>query len=145
MSHVRQQIREAAALDVTGLATSGSRVYQSRVKVLGDAHLPCLLVSTEGEVIEVATVHGPAILDRRLTLSVTAVAKATDNLDDTLDTMAAEVETALGDSILGGLAKSLVLQSITPSMEQAEKGVGALDLRFEVNYMTEANAPSTAI
>lgn len=145
MSHVRQQIREAAASAITGLTTTGTRVYQSRVRPLSDASLPCLMVTTNDETVEVLTVHGPAQLDRRLTLTVDAIAKATSNLDDTLDTMIAEVETVLGNTTLSGKVKSLVLQSVGISIEQGEKPAGRASMQFEANYMTVANAPSTAI
>jgi len=39
-NHVRQQIRERLATDLTGLTTTGRRVYQSRVYSLEDGNLP---------------------------------------------------------------------------------------------------------
>ena len=53
MSHVRQQIRERVATTLTGLTTTGSRVYQSRVYPLGPNNLPGLLVFTSSESSEV--------------------------------------------------------------------------------------------
>lgn len=144
MSHVRQQIREAAATAVTGLTTSGARVFQSRTRPIADGSLPCLLVNTDDETVEVLTVDG-LVLDRRLTLSISAYAKATSSLDDTLDTMIAEVETVLGNTTLSGKVKSLALQSVRIEMEQGEKPAGRAVMQFEANYMTVANAPSTAI
>ena len=145
MSHVRQQIREAAAAAVTGLVTAGSRVYQSRLHPLDATKLPCLLVNTDDESIDGLMIGSPDILDRKLTLSIRAVAKASANLDDTLDTMAAEIETALGVSTLGGLVKTLMLDGINIDMEQSDKPVGIATLKYIANYMTVANAPAAAI
>jgi hypothetical protein len=145
MSHARQQIREAAAAAVTGLATTGSRVYQSRVIPLGEAKLPCLLVNTDDEDIEVTSYgSGVAGLGRSLMLTIRAVAKASANVDDTLDTMTAEVETALGSSTLG-LLKSLALEGIGIDFDEAEKTVGIATLRYRAYYMTLANAPAAAL
>lgn len=145
MSHVRQQIREAAATALTGLTTSGARVYQSRVHPLDADKLPCLLVNTDDETVESLQITAPSLLDRSLELTIRAVAKASSNLDDTLDTMVAEVETVLGNSTLGGKVKTLVLSGITVEIEQLDKPVGIASMKFITTYMTVANAPSTAI
>ena len=42
--HVRQQIRERIATTITGLSTTGSNVFQSRVYPLDVDSLPALLV-----------------------------------------------------------------------------------------------------
>lgn len=39
-NHVRQQIREAVATTLTGLSTTSTRVFQSRLRPLVDADLP---------------------------------------------------------------------------------------------------------
>jgi hypothetical protein len=56
-THARQQIREAAATVVSGLTTTGTRVYQSRMRPVADAGTPCLLVMTSDESIDPATVY----------------------------------------------------------------------------------------
>jgi hypothetical protein len=53
--HVRQQIRERIATTITGLTTTGSNVYQSRVYPLDSVSLPALLVYTLSEGSEVDT------------------------------------------------------------------------------------------
>ncbi len=47
--HVRQQIRERIATTITGLSTTGSNVFQSRVYPLDVDSLPALLVYTISE------------------------------------------------------------------------------------------------
>lgn len=149
-NHVRQQIREAAATLLTGLSTTGARVYQSRVHVLSDADLPGLVITTNEEQVEFASIGFPALLNRQLDLQVRAVAKSNTDLDDTLDTMVKEVETALSASVsantLGGLAKSIALSSIYIDMNaDAEKTTGQAVMNFTVQYKTQANAPDISI
>lgn len=147
MIHARQQIREAAAALVTGLATSGTRVYQNRLHPLADANLPCLLVNTDGEEIEHLSIGAPAILERVLDLSVHCIAKAASNLDDTLDTMLAEVEAVLGvPGVMPALIKSIDLKKIRIEMEDGrESPVGVATLDYRIAYITASNAPQTAL
>jgi hypothetical protein len=149
-NHVRQQIREAAATLLTGLTTTGARVFQSRVHVLADADLPGLVITTNEEQAEFGSIGFPALLNRQLNLQVRALAKANSNLDDTLDTMIKEVETALSANVaantLGGLAKHIDLNSIYIDMNaDAEKPIGQATMSFSVFYKTVANAPDISI
>ena len=62
--HVRQQIREQVATTVTGLATTGSNVFQSRVYPLSDSNMPALLVYSTSE--DSATdIMGPSLVTNR--------------------------------------------------------------------------------
>ncbi len=149
-NHVRRQIREAAATALTGLATTGSRVFQSRIYPLSDADLPGLVISTDEEQVEVASIGSPVLLSRLLNLQVVAKAKANANLDDTLDAIIKEVEAALNASVsantLGGLAKQIDLSGISIGMSaDAEKPIGQAVMSFTVQYKTQANAPDISI
>lgn len=149
-NHVRQQIREAAAALLLGLTTTQARVFQSRVHVLNDSNLPCLLVSTNEEQAEIASIGFPSLLNRQLNLQVRAIAKANADLNDTLDNMIKEVEAALNASVaantLSGLAKNIELNSIFIDMNaDAEKTTGQAVISFNVNYKTSANTPDTSI
>lgn len=146
MSHARQQIRDAAVSALTGLASTGARVFPSRKRPLGEASLPCLLVFTDDESIAAASMGAPATLDRKLQLRVEGLAKDTTDLDDALDTLAAEVETALGNTTLGGKVLSLNLSSIAVDFDDGtDKPVGKIVLTYEANYFTLANAPASAL
>ena len=52
MAHIRQSIRDNAVTAVTGLLTTGSNVFRSRVYPLGTNKLPALYVYTDSEVVE---------------------------------------------------------------------------------------------
>lgn len=134
MTHVRQQIREACAALVTGLATTGSRVFQSRMRPQKESHLPCLLVTTNDEQIDGSAT---GIQERRLTLEIRGLAMATANLDDTLDTMALEIETAMS-------ATGYALEKIEVDFDdELEKPVGSVALTYQVLYFTNAGTPGT--
>jgi len=52
MAHVRQSIRDNAVTAVTGLSTTGSNVFHSRVYPLGTNKLPALCVYSNAETFE---------------------------------------------------------------------------------------------
>jgi hypothetical protein len=143
--HLRRQIREAAAILVTGLATTGARVYQSRVYPLRDSDLPCLLVNTDDEDISNSSIDS-MLLERTLQLRVRACQKLTANLDDSLDQMVKEVEQVLNASSLGGLCKPLGIQSIRIAMDDTlDKPVGSADMTFVTTYYTSGTSPDVSI
>lgn len=146
MMHFRQQIREAAAAALLGLPSTATRVYQSRLHPIEASKLPCLLVNTDDEELNTVSIHPMPIMDRNLTLTVRAVAKVVANLDDTLDSMIAEVESVLGGSTLGEKVKTLELQTISIEMEaESDKPVGIATMRFLTSYMTVANDATVTI
>lgn len=144
--HLRRQIREAVATLVTGLATTGSRVHQSRMRPKDDAGLPCLLVhSNDTEQVEPADTD--ALQQRTLPIVIKGIAKEGDTpLDDTLDQIAIEVETALaGNPRLGGLAKRSALRSVDTEFDDStNKPVGEVLLTYEFTYFTLAGTPGVS-
>lgn len=146
-NHVRQQIREAAAALLTGLASTGPRVFQSRVYPLHESDLPALRIYATEESAEAATIHNPKLLSRALTLVVECCARAETDLDDTLDTMAKEVETALGNApTLSGTARDCTLTGTEIDMQgEGDAPLGVARLSFAVLYNTAANAPDTLV
>lgn len=136
MPHARQTIREAAATLLTGLSSTGSRVFQSRM--VPQTTLPCLLVTTNDEEITPGTIAN--LIERNLDLVVVGVAKASA-ADDALDTIAAEVETAMA-----GFAYRNELQRIEVDFDEAlEKPAGRIALTYRINYITAAGSPGTPI
>lgn len=125
MAHQRQTIREAIVTRLTGLTTSGSRVYASRLKPLLDSELPAILVSTGGEPLGDATYLKTGLpVARPLEIRVDLVAKATSGYENTVDLMLSEVEVALFDSMvhntLAGLVHFIQLASILdPEMDDS--------------------------
>ena len=136
MPHARQTIREAAATLLTGLSSTGSRVFQSRM--VPQTTLPCLLVTTNDEEITPGTIAN--LIERHLDLVVVGVAKASA-ADDALDTIAAEVETAMA-----GFAYRNELQRIEVDFDETlDKPAGRIALTYRINYITAAGSPGTPI
>ena len=146
MAHLRQSIRERIATDVTGLSTTGSNVFQSRVYPVEDASLPCLLVYTTSEESEVTEIASPRPMTRFLNVIVQGVVGATTP-DDTLDDISKEVEVALaGDVSINNLANNSFLSSTTIEFNaEGAKPIGTVMLNYVVEYRNVDNNPESAI
>lgn len=143
MTHARRQIREAVATALTGLAATGTRVFQSRMRPA--TVLPCLLIQLGPERVEQGT---QALQARELTVIVRGMAKAAADIDDALDAIAEQVETAaqaagtFGSKMPGGL----VLTSIDTEFDDAlEQPVGVVVMEYRAGYFTTAGAPGTFV
>jgi hypothetical protein len=146
-NHLRRQIREGIATAITGLTTTSTRVFQSRVYPLEVADLPGLLVRSSSEVVEVMTIHAPRLQQRSVNVEVVAVARAVADLDDTLDGICKEVEIALAMPIsaLAGIAKNVTLAGTEIELTGgAEKPVGTATMTYVVEYFALENAPDVA-
>ena len=146
MAHLRQSIRERIATDVTGLSTTGSNVFQSRVYPVEDGSLPCLLVYTTSEESEVTEMASPRPMTRFLNVIVQGVVGATTP-DDTLDDISKEVEVALaGDVSINNLANNSFLSSTTIEFNaEGAKPIGTVMLNYIVEYRNLDNNPESAI
>lgn len=147
-NHVRRQLREAIASAVTGLTTTGARVFQSRVYPLQPAtDLPGLRIFTTDEQAVPDTIHAPALIDRTVQVRIEGVAQANSDLDDTLDLIAKEVEIALasGVTISGkGIPLTYLGCEITLNGE-GEKPTGSIALSYEARLFNLANAPDVLL
>lgn len=140
--HLHRQIREAVETLLTGLTTTGSRVYANRLQPMADANLPGLRVFMDQEEAQGLTIHAPQIQERTLTLVLECCAKASTNLDDTLDASSKEVETALAAGItISGHNLPVFYTGMEFDDALSDKPVGVKRLRFSVTYTAAANAP----
>ena len=146
MAHLRQSIRERIGTLVTGLTTTGSNVFQSRVYPVEDGSLPCLLVYTTSEESEVTEIASPRPMTRFLNVIVQGVVGATTP-DDTLDDISKEVEVALaGDVSINNLANNSFLSSTTIEFNaEGAKPIGTVMLNYIVEYRNVDNNPESAI
>jgi hypothetical protein len=149
MIHVRTQIRTAAAATLTGLATTGEKVFKSRMRPSEDDELPCLLVYCDDEPnIARQTAGKTPRLSRELLLVVKGLAKNGAGLDDELDAICLEVEKAISTNLtLGGLVRDGVwLTSINTTInEEMETTCGEIIMTFSATYSTNSNTPETAL
>lgn len=140
--HLHKQIRAAVVTKLTGLTTSGVRIYANRLMPLPDVLSPTLLVTLDEETATQATLHINPIYERELRLSVAALAKVTTALDDTLDLMSKEVEIALAAGItVGSRTLDVFYAGMSFDDEQSDKPVGIKRMNFTIPYTAAANAP----
>ena len=145
MPHLREQIRDAAVTACTGLTTTSTRVYRERLYQLRAADLPGLRIYCGAEQVEPDRLGASHGLQRDMDLIVEGLAKATSDLDETLDDICAEVEAALcADVTLGGKCKFLHLAGIDDpeQSDDADQPTGLVRLKFRVQYRTLNTTPT---
>jgi len=147
MAHVRKTIREYFGSQLTGLTTTGSNVFESRVYPMQSAKLPAIIIYTTTESSEEVAFSSKRVQNRMLSVEVQGFVRAISNFDDTLDLIAKEVEVAiLDDPSLGGLAINTELTNTQADYSgEGEQPVGTIRLTFDVQYRTETGQPETAI
>ena len=146
MSHVRQQIRDDIVTTLTGLTTTGSNVFRSRIFPLEETNLPALCIYTKSEASEYDTIGLPRSVNRILDVAVEAYVKGVSNYDNTLDTIAVEVEEAIAaDITLGGVAKDAQITAFEADFAgDGEQPVAVGRFTVTVEYRTVENDVETA-
>ena len=147
MAHVRKTIREYFGTQLTGLTTTGSNVFESRVYPMQSSKLPAVLIYTTSEESAESAFSSKRVQNRVLDVMVEGYVRAIANFDDTLDQIATEVEGAiLDDPTLGGIAVNTELTGTEANYSgDSEQPVGTIRLTFQVQYRTETGQPETAI
>lgn len=144
MAHARQQIRSAIESVLTGLTTTSTRVFASRVYPYDQ--VPCLGIwTTEDE--QMLDAQTSTKQTRALTVMIEGRAKVNNTIDDTLDTIAAEVEAAIGtDDTIGGVVKRCDLIRTEIEIEDgAERPSGVVRMTWQAIYRTAKNDATTII
>lgn len=146
-NHLRRQIRERAATTLTGLTTTGSNVFQSRVYPMESAGLPGLCIYTTEETVEIQSMGGTRNVSRDLTLIVEGYATDSANVDDTLDQIGKEIEIAMsGDITFNDLAQDSYLSSVEITLSgDGSTGIGKITHSYTVVYQNAENAPDAAL
>jgi len=148
-AHVREQIASAAVTALTGLATTGARVFRDRdteASPLEAAELPALVIEDDGDPAEIVSLGQGRVLERRMRLTVTAHVKALSGYSAALNEILKEVEVALAGAALGG-AKYAALAEVG-ARELSEAGDAPAVRQafvFEFLYYTAHNAPDVAL
>lgn len=135
MAHQRKTIRDQVITSLTGLTTTGSNVFNSRVYPNEQSKLPLLNVYTISESSELDAVGR---LLRSVDLVVEGFASANSNIENTLDTIATEVEEALGsDNTLNSTCKNHFISSTEVTLaNEGSLPIGVVRLVFTVIYRT---------
>jgi hypothetical protein len=84
---------------------------------------------------------------RTLNTSIEVYVKATSTVVDTLDTIAEEIEAAMGvDETLNGLAEDLFLVATSIEINgDGEQPIGVLKLDYDVAYRTTISDPTNSL
>lgn len=146
-THVREQIRDRIASNVTGLSTTGDRVYKSRVWPLNADTMPALLVYSTSE--DSATdIMGPSlVINRELSVVVEGYVRNITVYDDKVDTIAKEVEIAMAaDQTLNNLAKISYLSGTEISYSgEGDQPIAVVSMTYLVQYRTAVDSPDVAL
>ena len=147
MAHIRKTIREHVVTTITSLSTTGSNVYETRYFPLQTGNLPALIVYTLDETVEDYTIgQNTRTQLRSLNLIIEAHCRGTANIDDTLDTIAEEVEEAMvADITRGGNAKDTKLVSTEVDFDTASQKTGLMRLTYLITYNTVENAVQAGV
>lgn len=145
MAHVKRQIRERAGVTLTGLSLTGSNVFESRLYALNNSDLPCIIISTDGSEIETVSTGsgvGGDVQRRVIELVVVIKAKETTDLDDVLDGIQAEIETAIANDTNPALGRA-VLTADEFDQQAGDQPTGTMTLNYQVEVYTAAKDAET--
>lgn len=144
-NHLLRQIRDAAATALTGLATTGSRVFVNRSveEALQDSELPGLRIRVrEGDAV-VASMGFTRDYERSCELVVEGCVKQNATFEDVCYAIAKEVEVALAAGL--SCAKSVDIRHIEIEDDaRGEKPVAVVRLTFSVLFYTANGTPDVA-
>lgn len=143
--HARAQIRAAVAALLGELQATGRRVYPSRVWSVNDEELPSLSVFTTEEAVTKTTLSRPVRYHRDLTTVIEGHALADEQVDDVLDQIASEVETAMAAAlVVDGRELSTQLTSTTFELSgDGETQIGLVRLQYTIGYSTLETTPDS--
>lgn len=147
MSHARTQIRNAVRVLLQAYTSVGSNVYESRIYPLNDPKLPAILIYTKEETLLDQSMSKPRTMQRQVQLVIEIYAKASNNVDETIDNLAAEIEQLLGgDPTIGGKAKdSMLVTTEIQFSDEGEKPIAIGILSYAVHYAVKENTPQTLV
>ena len=153
MSHVRKQVRDAVGTLLSAAPVKWQRVFKARSAPARDV-LPYLLVYIADENSDAQDIHAGFLQLREMTLSVSGRVRIVEGeaLEDSLDAMAAEIETTLTTTALkaqlGNKLKHLELVSSRPdddATDEHERTYAEIALDWRVQVHTAEGAPETLI
>ena len=133
----RKNIRDNIVTALTGLTTTGSNVFRSRVYPLDQSSLPGLCIFTQSDDAEYQTIGTSRTVRHLLTVSVEAYVRQSANYDNTLDTIQDEVDAALAvDRTRGGYAQDTRIVAFTSTMSaDGDQPLAVGEMSLEIDYV----------
>ncbi len=137
--HLRQTIRQAIVTRLTGLTTTGSNVFTSRVYALPQVALPALCIYTKDESSEYISMTSPRTIERNLNLTVEIYVAANQNTDNTIDKICDEIESEIyNDVTIAGNAKDVIVSSVDVDFDgDGEVPVARATMNLTIIYLNE--------
>jgi hypothetical protein len=149
MSHVRQQLRDEMVTELQTIPEFATSVSSTRILNLRKEQFPFCNVFAEGEESELRAMgaQGSRILLRTVILATEVYDIGTaDDIDDTLDQYAVDIEKVLGNSTLNDLAYDISLASTDFSFDaDSDNPTGVITLFWSVQYQTTEGDPDVAV
>jgi len=147
VAHLRNQIRDAVITALTGLSTTGSNVFRSRIYPLESNKIPGLCVFSKSEATTFDTLKRPRSINRVLEIGVEAYVKGTTGYDNTIDQICLEIEEALyANRTLGGNAQDVMITGFEADFNgDGDQPVSRATLTIEVQYQTLEDNPDVAV
>lgn len=148
--HARTQIRNALATLLTGLTTTGPRVFKSRTWPTRPGDYPALLIYAQGGASSADDEGDVQVrqLERVERLVVEGLVRVTgEEPDDLLDAIALEVERQVAtDETLGDLVDPMELQATALNVAlHGEARIGVVKLSFAAVCRTSVADPSNVV
>lgn len=148
MAHVREQLVQAVVTAVTGLTTTGLRVFRFRPqqRTLMPAQLPALRIYIDGDSANANGIHVP-FYERPTQIRIEGVVQSTGQIDQTLNLISSEVEAALAAKVPLGTSSTLLFYRGCRFDESAEgdQPVGLVSMQFEALIETVHGVPDVSI
>mgnify|MGYP003637472872 FL=1 len=152
--HVAKQVLGAVVTVCTGLLTTGSNVFRSRVHTMTESKLPALLIYAREDVMEEEATsmqtNGKKAQLYLLTVSIDAIVKSASETtaEDSLFTIRKEVQAALeSDLTLSGKAKDLWLSEATVEDRTGagDSPVLGMSMLWIIRYRIKQGAPDVVL
>lgn len=150
--HERQAIREAIIAQLTGIAPAyptdaQARVFKSREAPVRIAELPAINIYIDSELIAPGSeLSSPRELKRVVVIAIEGWVRASENVDDALDALALQIETAMdSDPYLANNAFDSILASTETGIKlTGDKPMGCVHLEYAITYHSQVRTPAPA-
>ena len=136
-------VAAAVGSRLTGLPTTGARVFNGRNVPLQESDLPCWRVHLGDDAIENQGMQWPVTELHTLQLQADGVLMDLDTLDADMSALAAEGLGALFATVPPYLLRCTAIERAPAQM--GERAVGIVTLRLQASYFTRQNDPETIL
>lgn len=143
--HARRTIRESVGSLLRSSSITGTRVFENRLYPVQEKELPCLLVITEGDRSENITSSNNPQQQRNVRVLIRAIVKSSRELDDEMDDICAQVETAIAGASFSFRAQRQYIGTENRESIIGNQPTGEATLFYEFTVRTKENDPQTIV